>query len=84
VVVLTADELAGRVARLWAGYHDRLTASSTDSVHVVAVDAPHAIHESNEAIVAAAVDTVASVVAEGGRLPACRATFHDVGGRCLE
>ena len=84
VVVLTADELSGRVARLWAGYHDRLTASSTDSVHVVAVDAPHAIHESNEAIVAAAVDTVASVVAEGGRLPACRATFHDVGGRCLE
>ena len=84
LVVLSADEMTGHLARLWARYHARLTASSTESQHIRAVDTQHAIHESNEPIVAAAVDAVAAAASSGEPLADCRATFRDVGGRCLE
>ncbi len=37
-VVLSSDELKGKQRTLWYRYHDRLAASSTDAVHVEAVD----------------------------------------------
>ena len=50
-VVLSSDELKGRQRTLWYRYHDRLAASSTDAVHVEAVDSGHAIHETTPDVV---------------------------------
>ena len=82
-VVLSSDAITGAAGRLWYRYHDRLAASSTEAAHVEAVGAPHAIHESNRAIVATAVDTVVTAVQGEQPLPGCRRTFRPVGGRCL-
>ena len=83
VVVLSADELHGKLRRLWYGYHDRLTASSTDALHVKAVGAGHAIHESSEELVAAAVVDVVEAVRAGAALGSCADRYDDFGARCL-
>ena len=83
VVVMTADELSGKWRKLWNGYHNRLTASSRDAVHVRAVGAGHAIHESAPDLVAAAVLDVVETVRAETPLGPCAARYDDLGGRCL-
>jgi len=83
VVVLTADELTGKLRRLWEGYHERLTASSGDAVHARAVGAGHAIHESTPDLVAAAVVDVVEAVRAEAPLGPCGGRYDDLGGRCL-
>ena len=83
-VVLSSDELDGRLRTLWYRYHDRLAASSTDAVHVEAVGSTHAMHESAPEVVVSAVEAAVAAVRAGTRLGECRATFHARGERCLE
>lgn len=83
VVVLTAEDLTGKLRRLWEGYHERLTASSDDAVHARAVGAGHAIHESTPDLVAASVVDVVEAVRAGAPLGPCAGRYDDLGGRCL-
>ena len=83
VVVLTAEDLTGKLRRLWEGYHERLTASSGDAVHARAVGAGHAIHESTPDLVTAAVVDVVEAVRAGAPLGPCAGRYDDLGGRCL-
>lgn len=81
VVVLTADYPPARTTELWTGYQQRLTDSTTDAVHLVAVGSDHEIHEDALDLVATAVREV--VAADGSGLDDCDARFRKVGGRCL-
>jgi dienelactone hydrolase len=83
VVVLTAEDLTGKLRLLWEGYQERLTASSGDAVHARAVGAGHAIHESTPDLVAAAVVDVVEAVRDEAPLGPCAGRYDEVGGRCL-
>jgi pimeloyl-ACP methyl ester carboxylesterase len=83
VVVLTAEDLTGKLRLLWEGYQERLTASSGDAVHARAVGAGHAIHESTPDLVAAAVVDVVEAVRAEAPLGPCDGRYDDLGGRCL-
>ena len=83
LVVLTQDQLPRRLATLWDGYHDRLAGSSTDAVHVRAVDGSHELHVSAQDLVLQAVEEVAAAVAAGEPLWPCDDRFAEQGGRCL-
>jgi pimeloyl-ACP methyl ester carboxylesterase len=83
VVVLTSDEMRGRLRKVWDGYHDRLAASSTDAVHVLARRATHAIHHTNVELVVAAVEGVVEAARAGSTVSPCDERWRDLGGRCL-
>jgi pimeloyl-ACP methyl ester carboxylesterase len=84
VVVLTAGgELRGKLRRVWMGYHDRLTGSSSDAVHVLARQAGHEIHHANLELVVAAVEDVVEAVRAEAPLGPCGGRYDDLGGRCL-
>jgi pimeloyl-ACP methyl ester carboxylesterase len=83
VVVLTSDEPSGKLRRVWEGYHDRLTGSSTDGVHVLARQASHEIHHANLELVVAAVEDVVEAARSGSTVSPCDKRWRDLGGRCL-
>jgi pimeloyl-ACP methyl ester carboxylesterase len=83
LVVLTAEDLTGKLRLLWEGYQERLTDSSRDAVHARAVGAGHAIHESApDQVTAAVLDVVEAVRAEASLGP-CAGRYDDLGGHCL-
>jgi pimeloyl-ACP methyl ester carboxylesterase len=82
VVVLTSDELTGEQQHRWMGYHDRLTRSSTDAIHVLARQASHEIHHANLDLVVAAVEDVVEAVRAGSKVSPCDERWRDLGGRC--
>jgi sortase A len=82
-VVLSSDELEGRLRTLWYRYHDRLAASSTDGVHVEARDSAHALHESSPEVVLDAVAAVVDAVRAASTLGDCATVFDAAGERCL-
>ncbi len=82
-VVLSSDELKGKLRRLWYGYHDRLAASSTDAVHVEARDSAHAMHESSPDVVRDAVTAVVDAVRAASPLGDCATVFDAADERCL-
>jgi pimeloyl-ACP methyl ester carboxylesterase len=84
VVVLTQDQLPMPQAGVWDRFQDRLAASSTNSLHVRAVDSPHEIHLAAEELVLLSIDEVAAAVGDGTPLSACDDRFGGVGGRCLK
>jgi len=67
VVVLSSDQLRGRLRRLSYGYHDHLAAATTDGVHVEALGVGHSIHAVAEELVAATVTAVVESVRAGNR-----------------
>ena len=83
VVVLTAEELTGKLRRLWEGYHERLTASSGDAVHARPWGpATRSTSRRSDLVAAAVVDVVEAVRAEAPLGP-CAGRYDDLGGRCL-
>lgn len=87
VVVLTQnapeDELGPSLLAWWTGLHDGLADLSEDSVHLIAVDAGHAIHWYSEALVEKAVDSVVEAVRSGEPLPECDDhVWVPYGGEC--
>ncbi|MEO5662839.1 MAG: alpha/beta fold hydrolase [Nocardioides sp.] len=82
VVVLTADYPPARTTVLWTGYQQRLTRSTTNAVHLLAVRSDHEIHVDALDLVAAAVREVVSA-GDGDALKPCDPRFTKLGGRCL-
>ena len=66
-VVLTSTSWTVR-RRLWDGYHDRLAASSTNSVHLEVRGSAHAMHESNPGPVRDTLMTAIDAVRAGAPL----------------
>lgn len=69
--------------RWWTGLHDDLASLSDDSLHLIALDAGHAIHWDSEALVEKAVETVVDAVRSGEPLAACDDhVWGPYGGEC--
>lgn len=84
LVVVTAgiyeDVLDPRFA---FGLQQQLARLSTNVVHVVAKRTGHFVHDQNPRLMAQAIGEVVEAVRSNARLPACRDTFPELGGRCL-
>ena len=63
---MTQDQLPSELDQLWVAAHDRVAGLTTQSVHVRARGAGHAIHEDRPALV---LDAVHEVVAAAGGQP---------------
>lgn len=62
--------------------HAELAQRSSDSLHVIAVDSGHMIHETAPDLVSAAVSEVIDAVRSGEPLARCDDRFEDLGGAC--
>ena len=62
----------------------RLAELSDVVVHVLAKASGHFVHDLNPPLMAQAMFEVVEAVRGDGTLPPCRATFPELGGRCLE
>jgi pimeloyl-ACP methyl ester carboxylesterase len=82
-VVLSSDELDGRLRKAWYRYHDRLTASATDAVHVEGLGSGHEMHATARDLVQQAVEAVVAAVRAGKPLGPCRRLFSATTERCL-
>jgi pimeloyl-ACP methyl ester carboxylesterase len=87
VVILTQsdpeEEWDASLLESWTQSHDDLADLSEDSVHLIAVDAGHAIHWYSEALVEKAVDTVVEAVRSGEPLAECDDhVWVPYGGEC--
>jgi pimeloyl-ACP methyl ester carboxylesterase len=73
-VILTRGQLDGfdeAALRWWTEEHDDLVHLSSDSLHLIAFDAGHAIHWDSEALVEKAVDDVVEAARSGDGLAEC-------------
>jgi len=68
--------------REWPRLHADLASRSTNSVHLIAVDAGHMIQDDSPDLVTAAIDEMLTAVRTGKPLKACDDRFADVGGAC--
>lgn len=69
----------------WTGLQDDLAQASEGSLHLIAVDAGHAIHWYSEALVEKAVDTVVAAVRSGEPLAECDdVVWVPYGGECRD
>ncbi|WP_314502631.1 alpha/beta hydrolase [uncultured Microbacterium sp.] len=87
VIVLTEgippEGIDGATLEWYTQLHDDLSALSDDSLHVIAVDAGHAIHWDSEALVEKAVGTVVDAVRSGDAMSECDDTvWVPYGGEC--
>jgi hypothetical protein len=62
--------------------HGELAARSTDSVHIIASESGHMIHENVPDLVTAAITEVVAAVRSGDQLEPCDGRFADLGGTC--
>ena len=83
VVVLTQSELPPGLAKPWLGYQERLAGSSSNAIHVRALDSGHEIHADAEDLELAAITEVVEAARGDGRLAACDDRFAEERGRCL-
>jgi pimeloyl-ACP methyl ester carboxylesterase len=87
VIVLTQgdphDEVPDAELEWWKSVHDDLSELADDSMHLIAVDAGHAIHWDSEALVEKAIDTIVAAVRSGDPLPDCDDdVWVPYGGEC--
>ena len=87
VIVLTQgdprEEVADFELAWWTRIHDDLAKLSDDSMHIIAVDAGHAIHIDSEALVEKAVDSVVAAVRSDEPLSECDdVVWVPYGGEC--
>jgi pimeloyl-ACP methyl ester carboxylesterase len=68
--------------REWLRLHTELAARSTDSVHLIALDAGHMIQEDSPDLVTTAIEEVLVALRTGKPLAPCDNRFRDVGGVC--
>ena len=83
LVVLTQGQIGGGFEIDWSHFQDELAALSTNSLHVVAAESGHGIHEEAPKLVVEAVAADVEAVRSGSRLPACGPRFEAVGAECL-
>jgi pimeloyl-ACP methyl ester carboxylesterase len=62
----------------------RLAELSDTVVHVLAKGSGHFVHDLNPRLMSQAMFEVVQAVRDDGTLPPCRATFPELGGRCLQ
>jgi pimeloyl-ACP methyl ester carboxylesterase len=68
--------------RYFRGVHDDLAARSSNSVHVIAKESGHMIHETVPDLVAAAITEVVEAAMSGGELAPCDDRLAALGGVC--
>ena len=76
------DSAPQRFRRYFREVHDELASRSSDSVHVIAPDSGHSIHEDAPELVTAAIAEVVEAVRTGAQLAPCDDRFAASGGVC--
>jgi hypothetical protein len=84
LVVLTQGQLGGQFEIDWSAFQDELATLSTNSLHLVAADSGHGIHQDAPKLVLEAIAATVDAVRTGGRLPACGPRFEAVGAECVK
>lgn len=84
LVVLTQGQLGGQFEIDWSKFQDELATLSTNSLHLIAADSGHGIHQEAPKLVLEAMSATVDAVRTGGRLPACGPRFEAVGAECLK
>ncbi len=76
-------DIAERVGEAWHRMQAELAGLSSNSLHVIARDSGHHIHQDAPGLVAEAIRQVVDAArGQDRRLPACRGTFERLGGLC--
>ncbi|MEO5704432.1 MAG: hypothetical protein ABIZ52_04795 [Candidatus Limnocylindrales bacterium] len=83
-IVLTNGIATGEFAERWAALQAALAGMSSESLHMIAIDAGHDINTDNPALVRAAVEAVIAASRTGTPLGSCDARFTTVGAECLD
>jgi pimeloyl-ACP methyl ester carboxylesterase len=68
--------------RLWTREHERLSARSSDGIHLIAFDSGHMIQDDAPELVLAAIEEVLAAAGADQPLAPCDDRFADVGGEC--
>ena len=84
IVVLTQGQLGGQFEIDWAHFQDEFAALSTNSLHLIAAESGHGIHQDAPKLVEEAVVATVDAVRTGAHLPTCGPRFEALGAECLK